>query len=109
MPGAAIATGAVTSAPPATSSGSLRVVLPGDDAAQKHELRSEALGLAAGEPRELGAADPVGETEEVLDQRRVRRLPARHVTVEHQVYSPSEAAYTAAARPAGPAPTIARS
>ena len=49
------------------------------DAAQEHQLGAEAFRLPTGQPRQLGAADPVREAEEVLDHRRVRGLAARHV------------------------------
>jgi len=52
-------------------------------ATQHHELGAEALRLAACKPAQLGAPDPVGEAEEILDQRRVRRLPARHLLLDH--------------------------
>ena len=46
-------------------------------------MGTEPLRLPAGEPRELRATDPAGEAEEVLDLRRVRRLPTGHVALEH--------------------------
>src|SRR5204863_8534777 len=52
------------------------VVTAADHAAQQDELGAELLGLAPREPRELRAADALGEAEEVLDQRGVRRLAA---------------------------------
>ena len=48
------------------------------------KLGAEALGLPPGEPRELGAADPVREAEEVLDQRGMRRLAAGDVALERR-------------------------
>ena len=63
------------------------------DAAQEHQLGAEPLGLAAGEAGELGAADPVGEAEEVLDARGVGRLAAGDVADRRPaVLRPSEAA-----------------
>ena len=58
-----------------------------DDAAE-HELRSEALRLAAGAARELGTAHALGKAEEVLDQRSVRSLAARQVAFEHDGREP---------------------
>ena len=52
------------------------------DPVQEHQLGPESLGLAPGEAGELGAADPVGEAEEVLDAGGVGGLAARHVAIE---------------------------
>jgi len=59
------------------------VEAPAANAVQDHQLRAELLRLPPREARQLGAADPVRKPEEVLDQRRVRSLPARRVAFEH--------------------------
>ena len=80
-----------------------------DDAVQDQELRAEALRLPPGEPRQLGAPDGLHETEEVLDADVYEACPPGTSSSATAVDSPSEAPYTAAARPAGPAPTMNRS
>ena len=52
------------------------------DPVQEHQLGPEALGLAPGEAGQLGAADPVGEAEEVLDAGGVGGLAAWDVAIE---------------------------
>ncbi len=59
-----------------------------DDGPHQDELGAEALRLATGETGQLGAADPVHEAEEVLDQGGVRRLPAGHVVLDDQDVEP---------------------
>ncbi len=59
-----------------------------DDAALQDEFGTEALRLASGEPGELRAADAVDEAEEVLDQRRVRRLAAGDVRLDQHGRQP---------------------
>ena len=73
------------------------------DAAQHHELGAEALRLAAREPAQLGAADAVGEAEEVLDHRRVRGLAARHVLLDHEGGEPVRGGVDGGREPGGPA------
>src|SRR3954451_8109375 len=58
------------------------------DAQPDDQLRTEALGLTPRQARELGAADPAGEAEEVLDHRRVGGLTAWHVVFEDQRREP---------------------
>ena len=81
IPGATMTMSAVTSSPlessPAAGSPAERRCRR--PPVQDQELGAEALGLAPREPRQLRAADPVDEAEEVLDQRGVRRLAARQV------------------------------
>ncbi len=78
-------TEAVTSCPlsmmsPTGSSAAAHVASP--DPVQEHQLGPESLCLAAGEAGELGAADPVGEAEEVFDAGCVGRLAAGDVAIE---------------------------
>ena len=77
---------------------------------QERQLRAELLRLPPREPRELRAADSAGKAEEVLDRDRCTTpgRPARRAS-HTNVESPSDAAYTAAARPAGPAPMTTKS
>jgi hypothetical protein len=58
------------------------------DAVEQQQLGPEPLGLPTREARELGAADPAGEAEEVLDQRRVGSLAARHVALDDERREP---------------------
>ena len=58
------------------------------DASHEQKFGAESLGLAARQPSELRAADPVGEAEEVLDHRRVRGLTARYVGVAYERREP---------------------
>ena len=66
-------------------------------------------GLLVRALRQLGAGDPAGEAEIVADERARSGLPADRLALEHHDVEPLRAAYTAAARPPGPAPTMARS
>jgi len=51
------------------------------DPAHQLELGAELFRLPTGQPRELGAADPLGEAEKVLDPRRVRGLAPGYIPV----------------------------
>ena len=80
------------------------------DFERREELGAEPLRLRQGAARQLAAADAGRKPEIVLDPRAacppVRPGACRSSS---SVRSPSDAPYTAAARPAGPAPTITRS
>ena len=62
-------------------------VSAGDGVADR-QFGPEAFRLAPGEAGQLGAADALGEAEEVLDQGRVGRLPARQVLFQDQGREP---------------------
>jgi hypothetical protein len=51
--------------------------------AQKNELSPEPLGLPSCHPNEMRPLDPLRESEEVLDHRRVPRLTAWNIALEH--------------------------
>lgn len=57
--------------------------LPAGDPVENQQLSSEALGLPAGPPCKLRAADAVRKAEEVLDQRGVGGLAAGHLALEY--------------------------
>ena len=80
-----------------------------DDLAGSRKPRAELERLRLGALRELRSADPRGEAEVVLDAGARCGLAAGTDRIEQDGVSPSEAPYTAAASPAGPAPTTVRS
>ena len=73
------------------------------------ELGAEPAGLVGGAPGQVGAREPGGEAEVVLDRLDCPACPPGASRSTITVRSPSEAPYTAAASPAGPPPTMARS
>ena len=73
-------------------------------ASGRSEVGAEHPRLVAGAEHEV-AADPVRETRVVADESARAGLSPDRLTLDDQVLRPSEAAYIAAARPAGPAPT----
>ncbi len=79
------------------------------DASREHHLGAEPLGLHHRPLRQVGTAQAVREAEVVLDARALCRLATGASRSMTAVCSPSDAPYTAAARPAGPAPTTTRS
>src|SRR4051812_4006342 len=72
------------------------------------QLRAEALDLDHGALGRLRSGNAGGKAEVVLDPRRSRRLPAFATPSIAIVSSPSGVPYTAAARPAVPAPGVGR-
>ncbi|CAH1090352.1 hypothetical protein NTG1052_770004 [Candidatus Nitrotoga sp. 1052] len=75
-----------------------------------HHFSTEFLRLNISASGERLTGDTSRETELIFDSRARARLTAERMSVEHKHgMSPSDAAYTAQARPAEPAPMIATS
>ena len=80
------------------------------DRLERAEARAELLGLLVHQLADLGAGDALGEAGVVLDPVGRDDLAARADRVSNTtVFTRARAAYSAAARPAGPPPTIATS
>ena len=73
------------------------------------DLSAQPLRLLQRPARELVSGDAEGESRVVLDPGRGAGLPAGGEGLDQPVCRPSEAALTAAVRPAGPPPTITTS
>ena len=76
-----------------------------------HVAGQDHLGPEAGHLRdramgEVGPGQPLGEAEVVLDRRALAGLATGSLALDDDGRRPSDAAYTAAASPAGPPPTM---
>ena len=100
---------AVTVAPSESVATSRSRPSEGGHLLHEDEPRAEDPGLLVGLACEQRAADAAREPEVVADQRARPRLPPDPGVSTTSVRKPSDAPYTAAERPAGPAPTMSRS